>query len=173
MTPIQKRALAAVFIMVLVFITLLYGNDTLDKVKAAFESGYLPLLLWAYVVGSVAMHTLIVIKPQKDVYIFFEKYSNTVYSIATYGIGGSTSIALLKGLFLQNFYEGDFFKGFSSFDMASMFILSSFLLIYSLLNSTKILGEALFYTSVSEVSATEEKHNKSSQQDAQKARASA
>lgn len=172
MSPIQKRSLAAAFIMLLVFITLLYSQDTLDKIKVAFESGYLSLALWAYVVGAVAMHTSIVIKPKNDVYGFFEKYSNSIYSIATYGIGGSTSIALLKGLFLQNFYSGDFFKGFSDFDMASMFILSSFLLIYSLLNSTKILWEALFYTSTSEVSAAEEKHNKSSQQDAQKARAS-
>lgn len=173
MSPIHKRSLAAVFIMALVFITLLYSQDTLDKVKATFESGFLPLILWAYVVGAVAMHTSIVIKPKKNVYSFFEKYSNTVYSVTTYGIGGSTSLALLKGLFLQKFYNGDFFKGFSNFDLASMFILSSFLLIYSLLNSTKILWEALFYSSASEVSATEEKHNKPSQQDAQKARASA
>ncbi len=173
MTSTHKRSLAAIFIMALVFISLLYSDNSLDKVKIVFESGYLTLLLWAYVVGSVAMHTLIVIKPRKDVYGFFEKYSNTVYSIATYGIGGSTSISLLKGLFFQNFYEGVFFKGFSNFDMSSMFILSSFLLIYSLLSSTKILAEAIFYTSASEVSATDEKHNKSSQQDAQKTRASA
>ncbi|WP_339665720.1 hypothetical protein [uncultured Pseudomonas sp.] len=157
MTPIKKRSLAAAFIMALVFITLLYSENSLDKVKVLFESGHLTLMLWAYVVGSVAMHTLIVIKPRIDAYGFFEKYSNTVYSIATYGIGGSTSIALLKGLFFQVFYEGVFFKGFSNFDISSIFILSSFLLIYSLLNSTKILSEAIFYTSTSEVYATEEK----------------
>lgn len=173
MSSIQKRSLAAIFIMILVFVTLLYSQDTLDKVKAIFETGYLPLALWAYVIGAVAMHTIVVIKPKKDVYGFFEKYSNTIYSIATYGIGGSTSIALLKGLFLQKFYSGDFFKGFSNFDLASMFILSSFLMIYSLLNSTKILWEAISYSSASEVSAVEEKHNNSSQEDAQKARASA
>jgi len=160
MTPVKKRFIAAIFIMVLVFITLVNGKDSLDSIKKIIESSYVPFLLWAYVIGSVLMHTFIVVKQKKDVYGFFEKYSNTFYSIGAFGIGGSTSIALLKGIFLQHFYSIEFFKGFSGFDIISMLILASFLLIYSLLNCTRQLSEAIFYTSTSEMSATEEKHNR-------------
>lgn len=158
MKPAQKRLLAAIFIMVLVFFTLVFSEDTLDSIKTLLESDYAPLLLWAYVVGSIAMHTFIVVNSKNDVYGFFEKYSNTFYSVGTFGIGGSTSIALLKGIFLQHFYSVEFFKGFSGFDIISMSILASFLLIYSLLNCTRLLGEAIFYTSTSEMSAVKEKH---------------
>jgi hypothetical protein len=166
MTPAKKRLLAAIFIMTLVFFTLIFGEDALDRIKIIVESGYLSLVLWAYVIGSVLMHTFIVIRPKKDVYGFFEKYSNTIYSIGTFGFGGGTSIALLKGIFLQHFYDVEFFKGFSGFDFISMLILTSFLLIYCVLNCTKQLSEAIFYTSASDMSVTKEKHNESSQQDA-------
>ncbi|MFK5892560.1 MAG: hypothetical protein QM504_05020 [Pseudomonadota bacterium] len=164
MTSVKKRISAAFFIMVLVFITLVFSQDTLDAIKSIFEAGYLPLLLWAYVIGSVLMYTLIIVKKKSDVYGFFEKYASTLFSIATFGIGGSTSIALLKGIFLQHFYSIEYFIGFSNFDTVSMLILSSFLLIYSLLNCTKQLNEAVFYSSTNEVAGVAEEQNKPMQQ---------
>lgn len=151
MTSAQKRISAAIFLMVLIFITLIFSSEALYVIKIVMESGYLVLLLWTYVIVSVLMHAFIVIKPKADAYGFFDKYSTTIYSIGTFGFGGGTSIALLKGLFLQHFYNIEFLKDFSQFDIISMLILTSFLLIYSLLNCTKQLGEAVFHTSTSDV----------------------
>lgn len=151
MTSAQKRISASIFLMILIFITLIFSSEALDMIKIVMESGYPVLLLWTYVIVSVLMHAFIVIKPKTDVYGFFEKYSTTIYSIGTFGFGGGTSIALLKGLFLQHFYNIEFLKEFSQFDIISMLILTSFLLIYSLLNCTKQLSEAIFYTSTNDV----------------------
>lgn len=155
--PNTKVVVIACILMVVAFCLIFYSETIKEPLKVTLESGVLTILLWVYVIVSVSMHRFLYGESERNkssiLFVHFGRYAETGFSIGTYGFGGSTSIALLKGLYLQNFYSIKYFKDFSVFDLISMLVLSSFLLIYSLINTTKIFKEVAFYSSAVDVTA--------------------
>lgn len=159
MSSFKKRLLAFFILLVIAFFALVLRNNMLLPIKIILESGFLSLIMWAYSIASGVIYSVVTDRKISDLMDFFKKYANMIYTIATFGIGGSTSLTLIKGVFLQYFYKTEFFIGFTSIDIASMALLSSVLLVYCVLGCTTQLIEALSYSSATETSTVEEAYN--------------
>ncbi|VVS94669.1 hypothetical protein [Desulfoluna spongiiphila] len=151
-----KRLFFALAFLGLIVSALCFHKEMQEPIKIIFESKIPRFLLWGYVVVSVVMHRFLFgSTDSNDSFIVrhFGKYADTVFAIGSFGLGGSTSIALMKGLYLQTFFEMHFFIGFGSFDLVSMFLLSSFLFVYCIVNTTKLFKEVILQNDASEAIA--------------------
>lgn len=150
-----KTTCGVVFLISLIIVVQAYGDEIKEPVKAVFESGWLDIAVWGYVLGIFAIHKYLhssnELQNNSFLYRHFGRYAEAVFGAATYGLASATSLALLKGLYLQAFYEKSYFVGFAAFDLASIFLLTSFLLVYCLFNTSVMLKEILFHQSTSEV----------------------
>lgn len=145
-----KWTFSLLFLIGLIIIIQVFGSDMKQPIKELFESGWLSIVLWAYVAGVFSVHRYLFATYElaNDSFIFkhFGTYAETLFAIGTYGLAGTTSVALLKGLYLQTFFEGQYFTGFAKFDLVSMFLLTSFLLVYCVFNTTMLLKDIIFYS---------------------------
>ncbi|KFF62226.1 hypothetical protein RC94_08090 [Pectobacterium brasiliense] len=150
-----KTTFAVAFLISLIILVQFFGNEIKNSVKEILESDWVSIVIWAYVGGIFLIHRYLYssneLKTDSFIYKHFGAYADTIFGIATYGIAGTTSLALLKGLYLQEFYDGKYFFGFGTFDLVSMFLLTSFLLFYSIFNTTLLLKEVLFHNKTSPV----------------------
>lgn len=150
-----KTATSVTFLIVLLVVMQVYGQDVKTLTKTILESDLINLLILAYIIGTLTIHGYLYSSRelQKDSFIYkhFGKYADAVFEVATYGLAGTTSLALLKGLYLQTFYEAQYFNGFGGFDLASMCILTSFLLFYCLFNTTIRFKAIVFFTETSKI----------------------
>jgi hypothetical protein len=150
-----KALFATFFVVTLVLISQVYNENLKEILKLALESNLLTALLWSYVVGVFLIHKFLYFSNslQKNSFIYkhFGPYSDAFLGIATNGLAGSTSLSLIKGLFLQTFYAGSYFSGFGAFDLSSMFVMASFLLYYSVFNTTVLFKEIAFYFAVTPI----------------------
>lgn len=150
-----KTAAAVIFLIALIILMQVYGSSLKDPLKNILESKWLSIFLWAYIAGTFVTHKYLYSSNalEKDSFIYkhFGSYADTLFGIATYGFGSSTSLALLKGLYLQVFYEESYFNGFAAFDLASMFLLTSFLLVYCVFNTTVLFKSVLFHSEMSPI----------------------
>ncbi|MDD9175496.1 hypothetical protein ERW49_08420 [Aliivibrio finisterrensis] len=145
-----KWTFSIFFLMFLILFVQLFGTDMKEPIKAVLESGLLNKLLWAFVAGVLFIHRYLFASYElaKDSFIYkhFGAYADTLFGIGTYGVAGSTSLALLKGLYMQTFFQGKHFIGFGTFDLISMFLLTSFLLFYCIFNTAMLLKDIIFYS---------------------------
>lgn len=136
--------------LILIFILSAYHFDKYkDTIKILLESRLLTISVWGYIAVTFTAHRVILGSNESgDSFIFshFGKYADTVFAVGTYGLSSSTSLALIKGLYVQYFFETVFYRGFDMFDLISMFMLSSFLLIYSMFATTKAFFDLIFYS---------------------------
>lgn len=146
---------ALIFVIGVFFIVQAFGSELKSPVRALLESDWSRIALWAYVGGVVFIHGSLYPETTSSrngfLYKHFGPYSETCFAFATYGFASTTSLALMKGLYLQVFYEGGYFLGFDDFDLISMFVLSSFLMVYSLITVTAMGREVIFYQKTSPV----------------------
>lgn len=150
-----KTAGAVIFLIALIILMQAYGSFLKEPLKTVLESKWLSIFLWSYIAGTFLIHKYLysLNTLQKDSFIYkhFGSYADTLFGIATYGFGSSRSLALLKGLYLQVFYEESYFNGFATFDLASMFLLTSFLLVYCIFNTTVLFKSVLFHSEISQI----------------------
>lgn len=150
-----KTTSAVIFLIILISLAQFFGNEIKKILKEILESDWVTVVIWAYVGGIFLTHRYLYsskeLKSDSFIYKHFGAYADTIFGIATYGIAGTTSLALLKGLYLQKFYDGQYFFGFGTFDLVSMFLLTSFLLFYSVFNTTLLLKEVLFHNKTSPI----------------------
>lgn len=150
-----KTTGAVVFVIALIIVMQTFGNDIKGPLKNILESKWIVFSVWGYVGGTFLIHRYLYFSSElkKDSFIYkhFGAYAETLFGVATYGIAGTTSLALLKGLYLQTFYDGLYFNGFGSFDLVSMFLLTSFLLVYCMFNTTIMLKDVLFHSETSAI----------------------
>lgn len=118
-----------------------YKQEAKEVVKGIFEGGSLSYVIWTYVVISVLSHRYCIERVSASL---FDKISDAVFSIATYGFAATTSLTLLQGVFLQFFYGVQWFINFGNLDLASIVLVSVYLLIYCGVNTTKLLIDVLF-----------------------------
>ncbi|EGQ9967360.1 hypothetical protein V9789_004398 [Vibrio vulnificus] len=132
-----------------------FGSDMKEPIRNILDSGWLSKFLWAYVASILSIHRYLFKSYElaKDSFIYkhFGAYADTLFGIGTYGVAGTTSLALLKGLYMQTFFSGEHFIGFGTFDLISMFLLTSFLLFYCMFNTTLLLKDIIFYSENSTV----------------------
>ena len=111
-----KTTLAVIFVIVLIVIMQTFGSELKEPLKNLFESKWINVMVWAYVCGTFSIHRYLYsskeLKTDSFIYKHFGVYADTLFGIGTYGLAGTTSLALLKGLYLQAFYDEKFFNGF-------------------------------------------------------------
>ena len=146
---------AVVFLIALIVGVQTFGGEIKEPLKAILESGWLSIAAWGYISGTFIIHQYLYssseLKRDSFIYKHFGVYADTLFGAATYGFAGTTSLALLKGLYLQTFYQQSYFIGFAKFDLVSMFLLTSFLLVYCLFNISVMFKDILFHSGTSEV----------------------
>ncbi|MBA3022720.1 MAG: hypothetical protein KKB48_09660 [Gammaproteobacteria bacterium] len=137
----RSRTLVVAFLFVLAAVLVVYRQEAKDVVRGIFEGGSLPYAIWIYVTVSVLSHSYFIAGVASSQ---FEKITETVFSIGTYGLAGTTSLTLLQGVFLQYFYGVSSFSNFGSLDLASVGLVSVYLLIYCGINTSRMLGDVVF-----------------------------
>lgn len=135
------RTCVVCVLFVLSTVLVMYRQEAKDVIKSIFENGSLSYIIWIYVVVSVLSHSYFIVRVSSSQ---FEKLTETIFSIATYGLAGTTSLTLLQGVFLQYFYEVQWFSSFGNLDLASVCLVSVYLLIYCGINTSRMLGDVLF-----------------------------
>lgn len=150
-----KTTGAVIFLIFLIVVVQIYGSQLKEPLKSILESSWLKMGAWAYISGTFIIYQILFtsneLKTDGFIYKHFGVYADTLFGAATYGFAGTTSLSLIKGLYLQTFYKEEYFIGFATFDLVSMFLLTSFLLAYCTFNVTKMFKEILFFHSSSTV----------------------
>ena len=79
------------------------------------------------------------------IYKHFGNFADSAFAVITYGLASTTSVSILKGVYIQQFF-GDkvYFNNFSSIDIYSMLVVCLFLFGYSIWASSKALIQALY-----------------------------
>jgi|SRR3989344_3211319 len=150
----------SVFILLFAFACGVYAyqDDVKSIIREIFESKWSIALVSIYSVVAVVTHRIFIEGSGTRAgfaYTHFGKYADSLLAIGTYVLASTTSIALLKGLFMQIIFSQTFFSGFDRLDLISILVVSSFLLYYCLLNTTKLLVEVVSQVDAAAVSKTD------------------
>lgn len=156
-----KFSLSRLFVIAFLLIlgvVLVYSKDEAKNVVRIFLESYWPtVVIWLLAIIGVGSGRFFCNSDKNSgggfFYQSFGGYADAIFTIATYGFSGSTSLALLKGLYLQVFFGGVFYTGFGSFDLASIFVISSFLLFYSVVSSARHIISVVFQAEAAEVTS--------------------
>jgi len=141
--------LGIIIVLITLGLVLVSNKDEAKHfVRVFLESTWPTVIIWLFAIVGVGAGKFFS-EPSDNgakgfIYKSFGGYADTVFTIATYGFSGSTSLALLKGLYLQLFFNGSFFTGFDNFDLASIFVISSFLLFYSVVSTTRQIKNVVY-----------------------------
>lgn len=79
----------------------------------------------------------------------FANYAGCLFSIGTLVTALMASVSLLSGLYFQSVYGELYFKNFGFFDKLSVFVVSSYLFIYAILQATGMYRDVIFLVSAS------------------------
>jgi len=148
------RLVVLILLSLLGLSLLIYKEQAENIVRVLLESGWPSALIWVFATASAIIGIFFdnpVGNNNGFIYQSFGKYADAIFTIATFGLAGGTSLALLKGLYLQIFFEGMFFSGFGDFDLGSICIISSFLLFYSITGITTQVRNIIFQVDAQDV----------------------
>lgn len=150
--------LGVIAALIIFGIALVYSKDEAKNIIRVFlESNWPTVFVWLLAIVGVGAGKYFCGTEGNGaeglIYQSFGGYADAVFTIATYGVSGSTSLALLKGLYLQLFFGGAFFTGFGEFDLASIFVISSFLLFYSVVGTTRQIINVVFQAEATTVTS--------------------
>jgi len=139
---LNRSRMAVFIVLAALFVIVVENKEDAEQIfRHILESNWPTYIIWFFALFGVIATTIYSNRPNENgpgnIYAIFRKYGDAVFTIATYGFSGSTSLALLKGLYLQAFFDQSFFSGFGRFDLASIFIISSFLLYFSLTETVR------------------------------------
>lgn len=140
------RSFAFVFLLAASCFAYAYQEELTSTVHVILDSKWAIAGVSIYVLCCAVMYQAFVGENSGIGGIFhahFGKYADFVFAIVAFVPAGATSLTLLKGLFMQYFFGQIYFIGFDGVDMASMLVVSSFLLYYSLYNATRMLVAAI------------------------------
>lgn len=150
--------LLVIIALLILGLALVYSKDEAKNIVRIFLESYWPaVVIWLLAIVGVGVGKFFCESDENGeegfIYRSFGGYADAVFTIATYGFSGSTSLALLKGLYLQLFFGGAFFTGFGEFDLASIFVISSFLLFYSVVSTTRQIISVVFQAEATAVTS--------------------
>ena len=152
-SPLRFGVIIFLFIL---GITIFSNKEDAKKiVKIFLESSWPAVTIWLLAIVGVFAERFFARAGMDNrsgvMYQSFGKYADSIFTVATFGLAGSTSLALLKGLYLQLFFGGTFFSGFGDFDLSSIFLISSFLLFHSVSGTTRLILNAVFQAEATDV----------------------
>lgn len=150
--------LLVILVLLSLGLFLVSNKDEAKKILRIFlESNWPTIVIWLLAIIGVGAGKFFCESGNHEtssfIYRSFGGYADSIFTIATYGLSGSTSLALLKGLYLQLFFGGSFFIGFGDFDLASIFVVSSFLLYYSAVSTARQIIEVVFQAEAATVTS--------------------
>lgn len=145
------RLITVVVLFILIGILVLNKDQAKDVIRAIFESGAVPVFVWMYVFVAVLSKKMFVEKGTEQ----FKGYADFIFTVATFGFAGSTSIALLQGVYLQYFYGAEYFAHFGALDLASIALVSSYLLVFTGTETTKMLADVVVRANAVEVRSSD------------------
>jgi hypothetical protein len=147
----NKRFLGKRFLFVAAtFVVLLFAFSLRDSAKGQIReilnSSWTPAAIWVLSITATLADRVFVTTPSTyvDINGKFKYFADAVFNAATFGFAGSTSVALLNALYQQAIFNQQNFSGFGNFDLASIFVVSSFLLFYSLNGMIAMIAAAIF-----------------------------
>lgn len=130
--------LIGVFILlsILSIVLLLNKDESMLAVKSFLEWKLLNSSLWLGFFCCFSVHYLSIRNDKFYdsglIFKHFGKFADTGFAICTYGLASTTSVAILKGVYAQQFFgEEIYFTNFDQIDIYSMLIVSIFLFGYS------------------------------------------
>lgn len=145
MNPKVIRTFIVLAVLCLVYF--LFEKEIMNIIKTFFEHNIFFISHTLIVTGVFIAHFMHKIETTTELKMLHSEHAffDMVLNIGTFTIIGSTAFALLKGVYLQEFFDVEYFKGYGKIDIWTICAVSCSLLWYT---STRIVGlikEALFY----------------------------
>lgn len=129
-------------------LTSAYGSELNIFITDKLKTGALVYIITIYICIAVFAKSIFV--NGKDT-LAFSNFSESIFSAATYSLAATTSLTLLSGVYFQRAQGEIYYKNFDGLDLSAIFIVSSYLLLYSLLITSKMLGDVIFMAGASSV----------------------
>jgi hypothetical protein len=123
-----------------------YSEQLKSVIRTVLDSKWSTGIVGIYIFTCALIHQIFNgIKSESSglIYSQFGRFADFVFSLFAYLPASTAALALLKGLYMQHFFDGEFFKGFDQIDLLSIVVVSAFLLYYSLNRSTILLITAI------------------------------
>ncbi|MEG3755507.1 hypothetical protein [Psychromonas arctica] len=137
-----------IFLIVLSFILMSNTKATMLLIKSVLKWESLNASLWLGFICCFVVHYLSI----KDdtsyngglIFKHFGKFADSAFAIITYGLASTTSSSILKGVYIQQYFEEKvYFNHFDQIDIYSMLVVCLFLLGYSLYAAISALRNAV------------------------------
>ena len=143
-----KLIFIALILIIIAFFYVNYQHIITLLIRNTLEWKNLNLVLWLYIILCYLIHYLSIkdIKNYESGLIFkaFGTFGNSAFAIITYGLALTTSASILKGVFIQQYFQDKiYFNHFDEIDIYSMLVVSAFLFGYSILNSFRSFIDAI------------------------------
>ncbi|QYJ85648.1 hypothetical protein K0I73_15895 [Shewanella mesophila] len=170
-----SSGISIIFVAALATVAYFYQDIAMGTVRLILEKGYLKIFLNMAIGIIVFTHSLKVQSQNSSRSLLVKSGFLPIdisLTIGTYMAVSTTACSLLEGAFLQQFYDVTYFLKFDQLDIYVLIGVSALLLWYVALHIYQLGVELLFPVVTPELSS-EVMHNKSRQQDASKAGASA
>jgi hypothetical protein len=146
---INLKGIALIAILAVgAYLTNAYGSELNSFITKNLKSGALVYIVTIYICIAVLAKSIFI--NGKDT-LAFSNFSESIFSAATYSIAATTSLTLLSGVYFQRTQGEIYYKNFDSLDLGAIFIVSSYLLLYSLLITSKMFGDVIFMAGASSV----------------------
>lgn len=147
--PNLKLILVFLLLVGLSVLLLLNKQETMLYVKNVLEWEPLGSALWLGLASCFIVHYLSIKNDDSYhgglIFKHFGKFADSAFAIVTYGLASTTSAAILKGVYIQQFFKTEvYFNNFDQVDIWSMLVVCLFLLGYSIFSGFSALKSAIF-----------------------------
>jgi hypothetical protein len=137
-----------IFLVAISVFLVIYQDATKSSIKAILQWKHLNITLWLSLICCFIVHYLSIRGDDNYdgglIYKHFGKFADSAFAIVTYGLASTTSAAILKGVYIQQFFqEKVYFNHFDQIDIYSMLVVCLFLLGYSLYAALNALQNAV------------------------------
>lgn len=145
-----------IFLVLLSLAIFLYffKSEAKEIVKIIIQSELFVYAMGAYVVCCAVIHQIgnaSKIEKNTVLSIRFGKYSEIASAIILHLPATTSSIVLLRGIFMQYFYEEKYYPEFDSIDLTLVLVVSSFILYDALNDATTNLMDAVINKDASQI----------------------
>lgn len=133
----KKLIFVTLFLLLLSYLLVTNQKETLLLIENILTWKHLSLSIWLGLGICFFIHYLS-IKDENNysqglIFVQFGKFADSAFALGTYGLTTTTSLSLLKGIYLQQVLEKEiYFNNFNQIDIYSMLVVCIFLLSYSI-----------------------------------------
>lgn len=123
-------------------------EQSMVSIKLFLEWKHLSISLWFFYICCFSVHYLSIKDDQSYdsglIYKHFGKFADSGFAVGTYGLASTTSAAILKGVYSQQFFQEEiYFTNFDQIDIYSMLVVCLFLFGYSVYAAMSALINAM------------------------------